>query len=234
MEFKADVTCNIREVESLDQAAQMRKLRLALNWREIGSLYSISSQMKIANGLKLTPLHPKNSKIDFDELEDLYCQICGRLNEKYASTIYKTATEIKVTEFLQRLKVPYEQQRWIGNRCVDIFLPWIGGNNSLANRKMFGLAIELNGKIHNSQIKMKKDESLGDYLNEISIGVSSIENSDVRLWELLSEIKNYSIKKARLDYRAIKRVNTRVYLETILHHATDSEFNSILTVNPRV
>jgi len=171
-----------------------------------------------------------------EQLEVIYKAICGRLNEQYKHGVLPTLSELNVAEKLLRgSRHTFHQGYWIGNRCIDIFFPHIAGSlkdlftqldDNLPSRRFTGLAIEVDGSVHFKEAKIKKDQRKITYLSELRIPLLSIPNTDVS--HPVTSAMIASIWKLKsLDTRARRRLRRRIYLETILYHATDSEFEDL-------
>lgn len=100
---------------------------------------------------------------------------------------------------------------WIGNMNVDVFIP------SLRFGEYQGLAIEVNGSYHNTRVQMKKDEYREIVLNEMRVYVLSVENTDIDNGKA-RKIVEYFLGWERLDSKAKRRLERKVYLKTILDH----------------
>lgn len=148
------------------------------------------------------------------QLEIIYQEITRLLNIHYKIETIQTKYE---DYFLERLrlytKLKAFRSVWIGSRCIDIFIPSLTGANTSEN-KMKGLAIELDGKVHNQYDKMIKDEHLGDYLSSLGIAHMSIENSDIRNSNIVSFLETLPSLN-RLDSRARNRLWRTIHIETI-------------------
>lgn len=211
----------IAEKSHIRNLGWIRQKRIKKWWPFIGSVYSFHSQSLISRKLNLTPTHPKSSKLNWIELDLQVREITQNLGKKFPLTSISTKSERILEQRLQLLNLKFERHIWIGNHCVDFFLSNFGGSAVCGNRKMFGLAIEVNGSVHDHQLKMFKDETLGNYLQELSIGVFTIENSDVSSFRTLKNLSILTDPKFRLDSRACQRVERRLNLESVLHHSTD-------------
>ena len=109
------------------------------------------------------------------------------------------------------------------DRCIDVFVPNICASAlpQFSNqRTMKGLALEIDGPIHDNQLKMKKDISKYQLLHQLGIGVVVIENRESRERTVLKLIEGLR-STPKLDSRARKRLWVRIYLNTILYHCDD-------------
>ena len=102
--------------------------------------------------IKLT----QRRKPDAPLLHREYEIIQTELNKRYFSAIHKTPSEENVAEMIrQATKLKIIQSCWIGNRCIDVFVPNICASAlpQFSNqRTMKGLALEIDGPIHDNQL----------------------------------------------------------------------------------
>lgn len=160
-------------------------------------------------------------KPDFSELKTSYEKLTRRLSTKNLASI-STASE---RTFLKKLQYSSKkktyQNLWIGTHNIDLFIPNI--HNSKISH---GLAIEIDGDVHDFESKMKKDEQKGEQLKSLGIATTHIKN-----WELdsasLDELKRKHNLLKTLDSRARQRLWTKIYAITLACHLSDDEFFQI-------
>lgn len=158
-----------------------------------------------------------------------YESVSKSLNTKYPRVGQRTVWERQVTSLIQtHTRLQYFQNLWIGNHNIDIFFPSIAGDVRKKDRRLRGLAIEVDGPIHDSTLKMKKDYTKQGYLHSLGIGLYTIENMDVSKASSFRRCMEGLATLPRIDSRARKRLWFRIYLETLIHHLSDEDLNGLL------
>lgn len=156
-----------------------------------------------------------------DYLERCYLELVNVLNEKYRPELHKTYFEdilYKLIKGTSRLEI--HRSFWIGKRNIDIFIPAVKasvGSSNFNSSKFSGLAIEVDGGIHNENFKMKKDQSKLEFLHSLSICSIVVENQDVNhplVKDLLQHLTEYRNK----DFRSKQRLLRNIYLKTLISH----------------
>ncbi len=166
-------------------------------------------------GFKLEELFP------YKTLERIHKLISKKLNTHYSyrCEIFRThAEKIALAKIRKATKLKCFTSFWIGHRNIDIFFPQIGN----------GLAIEIDGPIHNTQKVMKRDNSKFEILNSMGIEMVTIENQDLDhpiVNSLIQHLNKLDIK----DTRSRRRVLTKIYLNTILAHFNKIDISQELT-----
>jgi type II secretory pathway component PulC len=162
------------------------------------------------------------NKIRFSEFNDssidqAYWEVCKFLDDTYKQETYRTSFEDTIYKTLKLYtKMEVYRSIWIGARNIDIFIPAIVTDmQPNTDFKLRGLAIEVDGKIHDAEFKMKKDISKFEMLSSLGILAISIENHDLKhplVLELFSKIPSFS----RLDTRARRRLKRNIQLKTLI------------------
>lgn len=167
---------------------------------------------------------------DFEILRDEYDYVTKMLDKEYPKCRLKTLSEDKFWEKLQKVtKLRFYRSIWIGNRNIDLFCPAIGRLYPpiLKGEKVSkpkdchqGLAIEVDGPIHDHHLKVKKDFSKFNFLEKLGIRVWSVRNEDLKKKAVKDHIQALR-QYPRIDSRARKRLWKRIFVETILFNASD-------------
>ncbi len=169
------------------------------------------------------------SRPPFEDLQREYHRLQRMLNARYPEASEKTPAEREVYRILQQsTNLSFYQSVWIANRNVDLFCPAIGvlhqpvlkGQKIARKNAMRGLVVEVDGPIHDSELKMRKDTSKYKMLQDLGIGHypvvnSSLQDSGVR--NLIRRLK----ETTRLDSRARRRLLRKIYIATLAYHASD-------------
>jgi very-short-patch-repair endonuclease len=232
MEIKNPMLIEIKK----DEATTRRR---NLRWALIHPLYP---KLFPVNPEKLNAL-PSMTRIaqspSFAELKAVYALVVKRLNFQYFEARVKTEAEHKfAAEVRKATRLKFATSVWIGNRNVDFLFANIGfGKTPDDIKRGQGLVIEIDGEIHKNPIKMKKDEHKADLLHRLGIALTSVLNENLNHASVRAIIESLKLFH-RLDTRGRMRVWKRIYLETIAHHASDSEFErlfgALLSLQPIV
>lgn len=161
-------------------------------------------QKKLKNyeGIKRNLL---KKQIRYDLLEKAYFYLSRKLNSEQPRRVTRTWYERYMFTELSTVSAKVYPSFWIMNFNLDIFLPELGA------------VVELDGSIHNNEVKALKDNYRDDRLLELGIPVFHIENVDtkrmaVHIKGLLSNPKKH--KPADVQKQLLKSI----YIETIVTH----------------
>lgn len=157
------------------------------------------------------------------ELSQLYWHIVRSLNVQYKETTERTVSEyVTFCQLRGRTRLQIQRSFWIGNVNVDLFIPAIKFSGGI------GLVIEVDGTIHDRELKGRKDSSKLKYLHQLGIAVQVIENCDIRNPNAVLEMAFRSLKDhQRGCSRSRKLLWRRIYLETIFCHASDKRLKDL-------
>lgn len=168
----------------------------------------------------------------FESLAIKYDELQKQLNVQYPRAAEKTFHERALYDIIKRsTNLSFYRSVWIANRNVDMFCPAIGslhcpvvkGHKIVRERAMRGLVVEVDGPIHDSELKMRKDTSKYSLLHALDIGCCVVQNNqtnDSGIKSLLRQLRN----TPRLDSRARRRLLRKIYIATIAYHANDGDF----------
>lgn len=142
-------------------------------------------------------------RLSYLDLKAKYYEEVEQLKSRFPEVIFRTNAEIKFSALLSKnTKLFIFHSFWIGSYCVDLFFPSLG------------LAIEIDGEVHNREFKNKIDHSKIDRLAYLGIVLFSIENNDFNQ----ETVKSFLIQISKLkkkDSRARQRMMRNIYLVTI-------------------
>lgn len=134
-------------------------------------------------------------------------------------------------ELYQRLKDASRKQIlrsvWIGRHCIDLFVPNLK-SESIGASVMRGLAIEVDGDVHNYEGKMRKDHNKVQTLFSIGVAQATVLNTDLSKPTVLSMIQKINVLPT-LDSRERRRLWRRIYLITLALNLTDRHFNQLFS-----
>ncbi len=150
-----------------------------------------------------------------------YDEICKRLNQSRSAEFCRTPAENKFVErFKGNWKIQLYPQAWIGNLCVDLFTPALGRRRPDYRRGFLdkGIAIEIDGAIHNAELKMKKDEHKEKSLADLKIQLWRFTNEQVFRNVGLPTKHDLSEGFGRLSTQDRKRLWGKIQLMTVLYH----------------
>lgn len=163
------------------------------------------------------------SLIPFKDLQSRYFELCDVLNVSQKDISMRTFAEDRVLADLRRYtKLEIKRSMWIGPHSIDLFLPSIVGGNLNDAIKSHGLAIEVDGDVHNWESKIKKDHQKIHNIKKLGIAVCSILNEDSKEHTYRSILEHIG-KCKRLDSRGKKRLLRNIYIYTMSVHLGDEE-----------
>jgi hypothetical protein len=165
------------------------------------------------NGIDFGYIRKLKTLMSFAELKTLYSQTVQVLNQRNKAATAKTLYEFRCKKIISHYSnTEVITSFWIGRSNFDLFLPYVAGSGK---SRMKGLVIEVNGAVHDIELKMKKDNGKADMLKALGIGVLSVGNKDLseeNLKKVFSEINSFP----RIDFRAKCRLLSTIYSHTIL------------------
>ena len=152
-----------------------------------------------------------------EELREHYLALSDLLSSTHSgeNNVTRFESELKC-RIREKTRLKFEKSIWIGRRNIDLFSFAIKGF-SLEGKVSKGLAIEVDGGIHNIEFKMKKDQSKYKGLYSLGIAVSVIENHDLNHPCVVALIEGLKSCK-RLDTRARDRLRRNIYIYTLVQN----------------
>lgn len=151
-----------------------------------------------------------------------YGLICSELNKVRSVETTRTPAEERFVErFKYEWKIKLYPQTWVGNLCLDYFTPALGAFNSdfVRGYALKGLAFEIDGKVHETEMKMKKDDHKTKSLMDLGLAVWRLTNEQVYQGKALPPRREIIQQFGKLCSRERARIWSRIYLMTILYHA---------------
>lgn len=180
-----------------------------------------------AKQLNLSDQSPLRFPTD-GELKDTYQQITYRLNHKYRETLQRNQLEIDWFKLISNnSRFDFHRTVWIGNHNFDVFTASLSLRNKVGVQLSHGLVLEINGPIHDSEAKMKKDSYADESLNRLKIGLFRINSTHTGRY--IAEMLNKETKVT--DSRERRRIWKKIYLETILSHGTPDEIEKLFNIS---
>lgn len=186
-------------------------------------------------GLTARNLRSKWPRPTIEVLEAAYEKTVKLLNIQYPDCAHRTTAEKAVLEAIAHSTgLQFQRSTWIANRNIDLVCTSIGrlyqycrkGQKIDRTQAIRGLAIEVDGRIHDREFKMKKDNSKLDLLRELGIGCISIENTDVHATTVKNLIRSLK-EMPRLPYRSQQRLKRKIYVATLAYHSSDEVMASL-------
>lgn len=180
---------------------------------------------------KLLPVQKTSLKL----LKQQYDTLQAQLNRQYPEATTRTASERTVFDKIRcATNLVFCKSIWIGNRNVDLFCPAVGtlhrpvlkGQKIDRTPVMRGLVVEVDGTIHNRELKMKKDTSKYQLIHDLDIGLTVLHNESIHESGINNFI-NQLIRMPRLDSRARQRLLRKIYIVTLAYHASDEVMASL-------
>lgn len=147
----------------------------------------------------------------YEVLKSEYDRVVTFQNNKWKDEIAPTGYEKQLVDDLRALtKLEVLQSVWIGNHCLDIFIPGLG------------FAIEVDGSVHDKEHKMRKDSLRDKNLGSIGINVMSIPNKRIEYLGPAFFIHFQKEKKVLSTYQK-RRMWRDIYIITLLSHSASTE-----------
>lgn len=157
-------------------------------------------------------------KISNRVLAQVYQDVCERLSASHANEgRCPTPTERKCLTVIEKhTRLKPLKNIWMGNNNVDLFFPY------------HRLVVELNGRFHDQEAKMKKDNYRDDCLKELGVVVCNIENRDANqfIFKVIMRLKEMK----QLSFLMKERLMRNIYLRTIAVFYDEKELLSLLEV----
>lgn len=137
-----------------------------------------------------------------------------------SGSVSVTTSEEKLYKMLKQMDIECYPQLLVQNHLIDIYLP------------RYGLAIEVNGAIHDRLFKMNQDINKAEFLKKkYSIDTMSVQNTCIYRYanELRTAIITGSLTKLE-PYRSNK-VMRDIYLETISYWIQERDLYKLLLMD---
>jgi hypothetical protein len=163
-----------------------------------------------------------------------YQAITKKLNEQRALERKITLAEaFFVQKFALEFRIKVYPQLWVGNLCLDFFIPAFGLRRGIGQRgfTLKGLAIEIDGPIHNNFVKAKKDEFKEKSLSDLGILLWRLPNEEVFRSQTLPSRELLERDLGRLCSRARADLWTKIHLITVLYHSSDETLRDLMRVS---
>lgn len=166
-----------------------------------------------------------SSSLQLKVLKARYDELTLNLTKSRCYESLKTLVEGKVLSDLKaHTRLHVWTSVWIGNHSLDLFIPSLAGRGDPGVIGYNGLAIEVDGSVHDLEYKIRKDHRKIDKLKKLGIAVYSISNHDLREETYRAFLRNLQSQK-RLDTRARNRLLRNIYIYTLAVHLKDDEIS---------
>ena len=215
--FKTNQNLNYylgREVNSLyrNQRSESTAVEILTDlYKSTESKASKYNQLKVLTGGEIN--------ITYEALKSHYWKYSKRFKTNKTFIHSRTVQEDVLSKTISKyFRGDYYTSFWIGNHCVDFFIP------------SHSIIIEVNGGIHFDEIKMKKDGyKTKKLVSEIGLGLWTIENKDIH--KLKYQIIDYIKENKRNDSRKIKRIWRDIFIHTLAAQYTLDELSEMFNHN---
>ncbi|KHD87422.1 MAG: hypothetical protein OM95_14660 [Bdellovibrio sp. ArHS] len=169
-------------------------------------------------------VHPKH-----DEICIKYEALNAQLNESFTEQSTPTSSERILRNKLHAVsKCEFLPSIWIGRKNVDLFAPTLSGFNRQLE-SFCGVAIEVDGPIHDLWPKALKDNHKEELLHWMNILTLRVKNADIAADRLKFLNTRYYFRPT--DTRAKRRIWLKIYLVTIFLNASDQDIESLFQCN---
>jgi hypothetical protein len=170
------------------------------------------------------------SIVGFEKLKQTYTKVCKKIeseNDRYKESKQTLAEKTFIHFLRKKTKLKFYENTWIGRRNVDIFIPSIKGKKRDFQFK--GIVFEIDGGIHNSEGKIRKDTSLQNQLTKLNILMKTLLNNEQNKASFVSDFHEL-LKHPRMTTRERKRLWRNIYIFTIIKNCNKSEMENYLGV----
>lgn len=167
--------------------------------------------------------------LPYEQIERTYNALVQYLNKDLPKETTKTLKEDQVYGLIRkRTHMKVLRSIWIKKRNIDLFIPGLYGASKVIGQTSFkGLAIEVDGDVHNLQSKMNKDNSKYGQLHDLGIALYTIENHDLYQPSFRTFLAHLPTLP-QLDTRGRKRVMRNIYLATLAAHQKEFPLDQYL------
>lgn len=155
--------------------------------------------------------NPKLEKLfagfELGYLKTLYEKVCKELNRSYELETIETKFELDLRGDLRsRSRYQFQSGFWIGRHCVDLFFP------------RYRLIVEVDGWVHDTPIKMLKDEHRDDFFKAQKLFVTHIDNKNISDFakSLVGGLRRRDLKS--IDTRTKNKLMREIYIKTLVCH----------------
>lgn len=204
--------------ESIQEKALV--IKVSERFKSLKDLYSLPYELSKWESTRYLHRRLKNRA----SLKGDYEKICSLIGVGRHLEMLRTPAEDKFLKlFKSQWRIQLYPQVWIGNLCVDWFTPALGERVDRNRRRsrFKGVAIEIDGSVHNQTSKMKIDSFKEQSLTKLGIGLWRFSNEQVFKNEGLPSRLTLGSDYARLCSQDRKRLWSRIQLLTIIYHGTD-------------
>lgn len=183
------------------------------------ALYKIGSgqDTKLSRAIGQTKQLLNVKALSHKQLENFYFDVCKKLNcGPRARESHPTFPEQQCAKYLKDFtRVKFYQSIWIGNHCVDFYL------------QRLGLVIEIDGGIHSSETKMKKDNyAEKEFKRSYKMCVARFNNEDISRLE--STVFHLLRQSKKINTKAIRRRNRDIFINTMACHCSMADLANYL------
>jgi len=171
-------------------------------------------------------------QLDATIIAEQYKSLCQGLNTRFE--VIKTKAELEFREKLRaetRMKIL--ESFWIGPFCVDFFFPQIVSQRFFGSREVRtqGLIVEVDGGIHSSEPKMKKDQYRLFEFSQERIALCSILNEEMNEKTVRTIFEDLRINICP-DSRRRKLLMTRIHVWTLMSHFEEMHLEKFFDLRP--
>lgn len=177
------------------------------------------------------------SKNELPSLKDLkahYQVITADLSIRGKRAMERTVSEEIVRSTLKEMGSNFIlTSAWIGRKNIDLLLPGLTGvTRGQGGRgiRFTGVAIEVDGAVHDFTPKFLGDFAKDNFLSLIGILPVRIRNEDTRKKSVLDALREMSAYSA-MDSRAKRRMWKRIYLTTIFLNWRPQQIEEVFGIN---
>ncbi|MBV2168581.1 MAG: hypothetical protein KUL82_07730 [Bdellovibrio sp.] len=179
-------------------------------------------------------IQSKNKRPSLRDLKNHYQVIVADLSHSGKKAMERTGSEEIVRRTLKEMGSNFIlTSAWIGRKNVDLLLPGLTGltrGQEGRGIRFTGVAIEVDGAVHDFTPKFLGDFAKDNFLSLIGILPVRIRNEETRRKNVLDALREMSVYSA-MDSRAKRRMWKRIYLTTIFLNWRPQQIEEVFGIN---
>lgn len=210
---------------------RLKRGELAFRLSVLRSLYPrLFHDTAVLGVIRLNTKDCDPCKPSLQTLKGRYDLVAQSLSESFNQVTRQTTAEIILKKTIPKLSdCRFIPSVWIGNKNVDVFIPTITGVKT-GSKRFCGVAVEVDGTVHDLHAKMLKDNEKEELLTWLNIITLRIGNNDLFTSQALQPFKT-SLHFHTADTRAKRRMWQKIYLVTIFMNATEDDIEDLFNID---
>lgn len=214
------------------QNADEDRIRLSMMLSLYGRLFG--ERTNFDQGITRVRIRSKKERPSLIDLKSYYQAAVAKLSQNGKRAMERTVSEEIVRRTLKEMGSSYiVTSAWIGRKNIDLLLPGLTGltrGSRGRGIRFTGVAIEVDGRIHDFTPKFFGDFAKDNFLSLIGILPVRIRNEHIGQRSVLEALREVSAYSA-MDSRAKRRMWKRIYLTTIFLNWQPRQIEEVFGIN---